>query len=236
MSARWRLSLALALLSVGTLFPSAPVTRAQSVEDAAAAKQAVPADQPVLEKRAPRYQLRSSDVLNISFPITPEFDQIVAVQPDGYITLRGAGDLYVEEMTVPQVIDAIKRAYSKVLHDPIIDVLLTDFEKPYFIAGGEVSKPGKYDLRGDTTVTEAVEIAGGFTDKSKHSRVVIYRRQPNGWQEVSLLDMKKMLNRNDLTEDVHLHPGDLIFVPQNNLSKIKSFIPSTGLGMSLPVL
>jgi protein involved in polysaccharide export with SLBB domain len=235
MNARWFLPFELTLLSLAALFACAPAARAQSGDDAPA-KQAVPADQPVLEKRAPRYQLRSSDVLKISFPITPEFDQTVTVQPDGYITLRGAGDLYVEELTVPQVIEAIQRAYSKVLHDPIIDVLLTDFEKPYFIAGGQVSKPGKYDLRGDTTVAEAVEIAGGFTEKSKHSKVVIYRRLPNGWQEVSQLDMKKMLSRNDLTEDVHLHPGDLIYVPQNDLSKIKSFIPSTGLGMSIPVM
>ena len=196
----------------------------------------VPAGQPVLEKRAPRYQVRSSDVLKVSFPITPEFDQTVMVQPDGYITLQAAGDLYVEGKSLPEVIAAIKKAYAKILHDPMIDVLLTDFEKPYFIAGGQVMKPGKYDLRGDTTVTEAVQIAGGFTEKSKHSKVVVYRREPDGWLKVSQLDLKKMLNRSDLTEDVHLHPGDLIYVPQNNISKIKSFIPSTGLGMSIPVM
>jgi polysaccharide export outer membrane protein len=194
------------------------------------------ADRPLLEKRAPRYQVRSTDVLKISFPITPEFDQTVTVQPDGYITLRAAGDLYIQGLTVPEVIESIKRAYSKTLHDPLIDVLLTDFEKPYFIAGGQVEKPGKYDLRGDTTVAEAVQIAGGFTEKSKHSKVVVYRREPDGWLKVSQLDMKKMLSQNDLTEDVHLHPGDLIYVPQNGLSKIKSFIPSTGLGMSIPVM
>jgi polysaccharide export outer membrane protein len=211
-------------------------TNGQAEDEQATASHAVSADQPVLEKRAPRYQVRSSDVFKIMFPITPEFDQTVMVQPDGYITLRAAGDLYVEGLSVPEVIGAIKKAYAKVLHDPLIDVLLTDFEKPYFIAGGQVEKPGKYDLRGDTTVAEAVQIAGGFTEKSKHSMVVIYRREPNGWLKVSQLDMKKMLARNDLTEDVHLHPGDLIFVPQNNLSKIKSFIPSTGLGMSIPVM
>ena len=207
-----------------------------SSDDQSTASSAARADRPLLEKRAPRYQVRSSDVLKISFPITPEFDQTVMIQPDGYITLRAAGDLYVEGMSLPELIEAIKKTYSKILHDPLIDVLLTDFEKPYFIAGGQVEKPGKYDLRGDTTVAEAVQIAGGFTDKSKHSKVVVYRREPDGWLKVSQLDMKKMLARNDLTEDVHLHPGDLIYVPQNNLSKIKSFIPSTGLGMSMPVL
>ena len=230
------------LLTISTVGASAAlderakeVTNGKSGEEHVIASPMTSADQPVLEKRAPRYLVRSSDVLKISFPITPEFDQTVTIQPDGYITLRAAGDLYVEGKSLPEVIEAIKKTYSKILHDPLIDVLLTDFEKPYFIAGGQVSRPGKYDLRGDTTVTEAVQIAGGFTEKSKHSKVVIYRREPSGWHEVSQLDLKKMLARNDLTEDIHLHPGDLIFVPQNSMSKIKAFIPSTGIGMSVPV-
>jgi polysaccharide biosynthesis/export protein len=232
------LVLTVGLLGVSAAFEERVMAAAsgQFGVEQATASPAVPANQPVLEKRAPRYQVRSSDVLKISFPITPEFDQTVMIQPDGYISLRAAGDLYVEGKTLPEVIEAIKKTYSKILHDPLIDVLLTDFEKPYFIAGGQVEKPGKYDLRGDTTVAEAVQIAGGFTEKSKHSRVVIYRREPDGWLKVSQLDMKKMLARNDLTEDIHLHPGDLIYVPQNGLSKIKSFIPSTGLGMSIPIM
>jgi len=230
---------AAAVMLAATVAGEAPAWAApqsQSGTEQASASRPGAADRPLLEKRAPRYQVRSTDVLKISFPITPEFDQTVTVQPDGYITLRAAGDLYIQGMSVPEVIEAIKRAYAKTLHEPLIDVLLTDFEKPYFIAGGQVEKPGKYDLRGDTTVAEAVQIAGGFTEKSKHSKVVVYRREPDGWLKVSQLDLKKMLNQNDLTEDVHLHPGDLIYVPQNGLSKIKSFIPSTGLGMSIPVM
>jgi hypothetical protein len=52
------------------------------------------------------------------------------------------------------------------LHNPIINVVLKDFEKPYFIAGGQVAHPGKFDLRDDTTLTEAIAIAGGFTGKA----------------------------------------------------------------------
>jgi polysaccharide export outer membrane protein len=191
-------------------------------------------DRPALQKRNPRYLVRTSDVLQITFPITPEFDQIVTVQPDGYISLHGASDLYVEGKSVPEIIEAIKGGYAKILHEPIIDILLKDFEKPYFIAGGELSRPGKYELRGDTTVTEAIAIAGGFTEKSKHSKVVIYRRVPEGWVEVKQLNVKEMLAHNNLNEDIHLHPGDMIYVPKSTFSKIKAFLPGTGLGMSIP--
>jgi polysaccharide biosynthesis/export protein len=189
---------------------------------------------PVPGERNPRYLLRPSDVLQITFPFSPEFDQTVTVQPDGYISLRGVGDLHIAGQTVPELTKALHKAYGQFLHEPIINVELREFEKPYFIAGGEFGHPGKYELRGDTTVTEAVAIAGGFTERSKHSEVVLYRRGPLGWTAGERLNVKEMLNSKNLNEDPHLLPGDMIYVPKNALSKIKAFIPSTGLGLTVP--
>jgi polysaccharide export outer membrane protein len=189
---------------------------------------------PVAAERFPRYLLRASDVLQITFPISPEYDQTVTVQPDGYISLRGVGDLYIAGKSLPELTEGLRKVYEPFLHQPVINVELKDFEKPYFIAGGEFGHPGKYELRGDTTVTEAVAIAGGFTDKAKHSQVVLFRRAPGGWAEAKRLDVKQMLASRDLSEDPHLRPGDLIYVPKNTLSKIKQFIPNTGLGMTMP--
>lgn len=103
-------------------------------------------------------------------------------------------------------------------------VALKEFEKPYFIVGGEVDKPGKYDLRSDTTVVEAVQIAGGLTQQAKHSQVVLFRRVDGELMEARLLNLKKILKLNDLKEDAHLKPGDLVYVPQNSISKIARFL------------
>jgi polysaccharide export outer membrane protein len=112
-----------------------------------------------------------------------------------------------------------------------VAVALKDFEKPYFIVGGEVGKPGKYDLRSDTTVAEAVQIAGGFTQQSKHSQVVLFRRVNDDLVETRLLNLKEMLNGRSLKEDAHLRPGDLIFVPQNTISKIARFLTKPSVSM-----
>ena len=90
------------------------------------------------------------------------------------------GSIFVEGQTVPELTETLKAAYAKILHDPVITIALKDFEMPYFIAAGQVTKPGKYDLRSDLTVTQAVAIAGGFNDKSKHSQVVLFRPAPGG--------------------------------------------------------
>ena len=144
--------------------------------------------------------------------------------------MLGVGDLRVEGQTVPDVTESIRAAYSKTLHNPILTVRLTEFEKPYFIAGGEVGHPGKFELRGDTTLTEAVAIAGGFTESSKHSQVWLFRRVSNDWVETRQFDLKKMLNSGNLGEDAHLRPGDMFYVPKNTYSKVKRFIPVATLG------
>ena len=112
--------------------------------------------QPQLQQRYPRYKIQNQDALLLSFPLSPELNQTVTVQPDGYINLQNAGSLYVQGMTVPEVVAALKKTYATTLHEPIIDVDLKDFQKPYFVAFGQVGKPGQYDLR--ATATPAVPI------------------------------------------------------------------------------
>ena len=188
---------------------------------------------PGLHQRNPRYTLRKGDTFDLEFSLSPEFNQTVAVQPDGYVSLKGVGSIFVEGQTVPELTETIKVAYAKTLHDPVIAVALKDFERPYFIASGQVSKPGKYDLRSELTVTEAVAIAGGFTDKSKHSQVVLFRPVPGGGYEAKLLNVKKLLATRNLSEDVQLQPGDMLYVPQNALSKIRPFLPTSSMGAYL---
>ena len=192
------------------------------------------ATQPVLAQRYPRYLLRPSDVLQLTFPITPEYDQTISIQPDGFVSLRGVGDLYIAGKSLPELSESLHRAYRTFLNDPIINIEMKDFEKPYFTAGGEFGKPGKYELRGDTTVAEAVAIAGGFTERAKHSEIVVFRKVPGGWEAGKHLNVKLMLANADLGEDIHLRPGDLIYVPKNLFSKIKEFSPSTGMGFAIP--
>ena len=184
-----------------------------------------------LKRRNRRYQIHSADVLELGFPFTPEFNQTVTVQPDGYITLRGVDGIRVEGQTLPEVTTSLRTAYTKVLHDPVINVELKDFEKPYFIVGGEVGRPGKFDLRGETSATEAVAIAGGLKDSAKHSQVLLFHHVPDGWMQVKKLNMKKMLNNADLNEDAYLQPGDFLYVPKNTMSKIAKFIPTSSLGL-----
>jgi polysaccharide export outer membrane protein len=185
---------------------------------------------PGLQERNRRYRLTKSDSFDLDFAFSPEFNQTVEVQPDGYVTLKGVGSILVEGQTVPELTTTVRAAYAKILHDPVIAIALKNFDKPYFIASGQVAKPGKYDLRSDLTVTEGVAIAGGFNEKAKHSQVVLFRPLPSGGYHATLLNIKKLLASRNLSEDVHLQPGDMLYVPQNTLSKVRPFLPTSSMG------
>jgi len=182
-----------------------------------------------------RYRLTPSDVVEVRFPHVPEFDQILTVQPDGYVSLHTAGDLRVQGRTLPEFKQMLLEAYANILREPVINIVLKEFEKPYFIASGEVARPGKYELRGATTLTQGLALAGGQTNAAKHSQVLLFRRFSTEWLEVKEIDVKKMYATRDLSEDPLLRPGDSILVPKSLLSKIAPFIPKPSIGWYIPL-
>lgn len=188
-----------------------------------------PNSQPQLSQR-PQYRLRPNDLIDVNFELVSEYNQTVRVGPDGYISLKGIQPVDVQGQTLSQAADLIKKAYSGMLRNPIVAIALREYEKPYFLVTGEVQHPGKFDLLSSTTATEAVAMAGGFTHDAKHSQVVVFREVPNGWVYVKQLNVKEMLKKGDLAEDLRLQPGDLIFVPKNTISKIDRYIPNFGVG------
>jgi polysaccharide export outer membrane protein len=226
---------ALLLLSV-TLFPTAlhaaPTEREKAPGSLLPSASPAGQHEPVLERRNPRYQLCKGDIFDLDFPFTPAFNQqTITVEPDGYASLHAIGDIHVEGQTIPELTETLRQSYSKILHDPVITVTLKDFDKPSFTASGQVTHPGKFDLRGDITVTEGLAIAGGLTPIAKHSQVLLFRRVSSDWYEVKKINVKRLLQARDLNEDVHLRPGDMLYVPTSDLGNIKRLIPGAALGM-----
>src|SRR5262249_25106691 len=68
--------------------PSAPKSANPAPQAETAGARATDPQRPALHQRYPRYRIRSSDVIDLTFRFTPEFNQEVTVQPDGYIQAR----------------------------------------------------------------------------------------------------------------------------------------------------
>src|SRR5438270_8849239 len=82
-------------------------------------------------ERRPLYRLHKSDLLEINFMFSPEFNQTVSVQPDGFVALKGLGSMYAEGQTLPELQASLRKAYAPMLHDPEVTIVLKDYDRPF---------------------------------------------------------------------------------------------------------
>lgn len=171
-----------------------------------------------------RYVLHPGDVLGIEYRYTPEFNQTVSIQPDGYISLQMGGDLKVAGRNLEQVRNLILARVRSRLESPELTVVLKEFQKPYVVVSGEVAQPGKFELRENLTAIQAVLLAGGFKDSAKSSQILVFRKLNADTAEVRSLNFKTLKRTSDLENDLTLQPGDMILVPRNRISKIERYV------------
>lgn len=171
-----------------------------------------------------RYRLQPGDVLEVQFRYSPEFNQTVSVQPDGYISLEIGGDLKVAGLTVEQTREAILKRASARLQDPVATIVLKEFQKPYFVVSGEVNTPGKIEMRERVTALQAIMLAGGMKEGANSGQVVVFHNINSDTAEVKLLNLKSIRRTADLENDLTLQPGDMVFVPRDKISKIERFM------------
>jgi polysaccharide biosynthesis/export protein len=204
----------LAGLIAAVVFLTAPVTRADDH----------------LHQR-PRYLLHAGDVITLNYRYTPEFDQTVTIQPDGYVTLQVVGSIKVAGLTLDQAHDEIISKEADRLNHPELEIVLKDFEHPFIVVAGEVAKPGKFELREDTTAMQAIMLAGGFKDSARDTKVMLFRRINQQTAEVRQLDLHNIRNTSELERDTALEPGDMLLVTRNKLDHFSHFMKATNLGL-----
>ncbi len=185
-------------------------------------------DAPKLKQFAEkRYRLNPGDVIDIIYRYTPEFNQTVTIQPDGFVMLEIVGELKISSLTLEEARQKILENASKRLREPEVNLLLKVFQKPYFVVSGEVVQPGKFEMDQNITALQAVMLAGGFKDSAKTTQILVYRKINSETAEVKLLNLKSIKKTSDLENDFELQSGDMILVPRNFVTKVERFIKFT---------
>ena len=184
-----------------------------------------PTAPPQLKNAAPiRYQLHAGDVLEVQYRYTPEFNQTLTVQPDGYISLLIGGDMKVVSLTLDQIREKLLEVARIRLKDPELTIILKEFQQPFFVVAGEVATPGRFELRDQVTALQAIVLAGGFKESANTSQILVLRQLNSELAEVKILNLKNIKKTGDLEKDLALVAGDMILVPRNRVSKIERYV------------
>jgi len=83
-------------------------------------------------KHFANYRLRPGDVIEVKFERYPDFNQTVVVQAEGTISLRGACELTVINLSSDSVEELISEEYRQFLAEPVIEVTVPPHVKSFF--------------------------------------------------------------------------------------------------------
>ena len=171
------------------------------------------------------YHLRQGDKLSIKFLYHPELNETtVTVRPDGFINLQLIDDVAAAGLTVSELKTRLEKKYDETLINPVISVALLEFVAPRIFIGGQIGKPGRYDLRDGQTMVEVIFLAGGFTENSDRRNVLRARPDSTGNWQIESADVLKILNRKKGERDLSLQDGDYIYVPDSKLSRLNKAV------------
>jgi polysaccharide biosynthesis/export protein len=173
------------------------------------------------------YRIQQGDKLSVKFFSHPELNEpSVAVRPDGFISLQIIDDIRAEGRTASELKTELEKAYNETLLKPIITVTVVEFVAPRVFVGGEVNKPGRYDLREAKTLVQVIFLAGGFTREANRKMVIHARPDGKGDWRIQPANVMQVINQKGTQKDIALEDGDYIFIPESKISQINRAIES----------
>jgi len=170
------------------------------------------------------YGIQVGDVLDIQFFKTIELNQTRTVGPDGEIYLPLVGRVHVVGRTVDDVTAEITEGYRKEMINPQITVSVQEYAGLQVYVSGEVNQPGIQDYRGGLTLVQAISNAGGFNQRARRQEVLLIRPGPETEPVGTIIDVKQILRKGQVSRDVPLAPLDIIYVHHKKIVNVNIFV------------
>ena len=135
---------------------------------------------------------------------------------DGYVQLPFIGNVKMEGLTLDEAKEVLMESLTQYLRIPDLSLLITSYGPRKVYVMGEVAHPGLVNLSIDNmNAYAALASAGGWTSHGRSTRTQIIR-VIDGTMYYRRLDMKKYIKKHDLTQNVMVEDGDIIYVPSSN--------------------
>lgn len=166
------------------------------------------------------YTLGKTDIIDITVMRHPEVSGVYEINSEGIIQYEFVGDLYVTGKTKNEVAEMVAVRLKEYIVNPEVTVKIVGYNSKVVYVVGEVSRPGKIFMRGNTiTIREALMEAGlpllsGVTKKSH-----LITPSEEGKGSKTTVNVHALLYEGDLRENLTMEPGDILYVPPTFLTK-----------------
>lgn len=158
------------------------------------------------------YHIQGGDQLSISVDGDPTLSQNVTVLDDGTISVPMAGTINIGGMTTQQASHEIALRLHRYMVRPQIVVSVVKEGVLEVTVLGDVKQPGKYELRSQGRLLDAIAAAGGIaeTDTGVYPQA---RIATPGGGDIATISLQNLLQEGDISLDVPLQQGAVVYVP-----------------------
>jgi polysaccharide biosynthesis/export protein len=188
---------------------------------------AKPEDLKNVNLRASEFVLGAGDMVEFAVYRQEDLKRSVKIDTSGKVMFPLIGDIQVAGKSIFTLRDELKERYSVYLVNPQITVTVIAISSKKFMVLGEVNTPGVFTIDTDLTIIEAIAKAGGMTQDAKENKVIVIRR---GKEKPELLSFsfKDIWEKGDVTRDVTMRPGDIVYVSTKTIADVSRFMQHIG--------
>lgn len=158
---------------------------------------------------------------DLSFPsVSNQFP--LTIRPDGKIAYPFLGEIQASGLSPQAFAQMIYEKLSVYYVNPKVTVNVVHFSTERVYVVGEVNAPGLYELDKSRNLMDAIGAAKGWTkDAAKTKVFIIHKDQQGEPLRVNLMDLFK---KGDVTKNIRLQEGDIVYLTQNHRIDIASDI------------
>ncbi len=159
------------------------------------------------------YRLGPADVVDIEVYGLPELTRSLRVNSRGMVSLPLLGPIRAAGKTVSELEDEITTLLADdYLQDPQVTVFVSAYTSQKITIEGAVKTPGIYPLSGNTSLLQAIVVAGGVSELANPKGIIIFR-VIDGKRMAAVFDLGAIRGGN--AEDPRVYGDDLIVVDQS---------------------
>ena len=149
----------------------------------------------------------------------------IMIGPDGYVQLPYAGSVKLAGLTLDEAKQVLMEKLGVYLRFPDMSLIMRSYGPRKVYVMGEVASPGIHELGADSlNAYAALSSAGGVTRHGRSTQVQVLR-VVGDTMYYKRLNIKEYIKKHDLTQNVALQDGDIIYVPRSNGIKIDELLP-----------
>jgi polysaccharide biosynthesis/export protein len=136
----------------------------------------------------------------------------VPVRPDGRISLPLLGDVMAAGETPEGLGRKLTELYKAHVRAPAVTVIVTDVKSFKVYLLGHVRTPGAQTFGRETTLLQALALAGGFTEFANTKRILVLRDDEGDVRRIEI-NYDRIISGQNLEMNLKLKPGDTVVVP-----------------------